>query len=122
MLKKYFTYVPLWLCIMVNALLGIPASGLFLAALVYTFGLFNPPSDTERIQGILMFAGLIVGVIGANAIAFAVCRRLGNESREAPDKKKVIIRLLIATGVFILIGGSFFLFPDLWLLFNGWWF
>ena len=122
MLKKYFTYVPMRVCITVNALLGIPVSGMFLFALVYTFGLFRDPSDTERFMGILMFAGIIIAVIGVNAIAFAICRRRFKEQNDIPGKKKIIIQLLISAGVFILIGGSFFLLPDMWLMFNGWWF
>lgn len=122
MLKKYFSHVPLWLCIIVNAAAGMAFSGLLLAAIVYTFGLFAPPSDSERLLGILMFAAIIFGIIAVNAITFFICKKMRKPPCETPNKKKIIVRGLIIAAILALTVLSFFLLPDLWLLLNGWWF
>lgn len=122
MLKKYFAYVPIWLCIIVNAAAGMAFSGLLLCALVYTFGLFSSPSGSERILGILMFAAIIFGIIALNAITFFICKKVRKSPCDDPNKKKIIIRALIIAAILALTVLSFFLLPDLWLLLNGWWF
>ena len=63
-IKKYFTYVPLWLSIVVNAILGVVASGAFLLGLIYIGGLFSEPTPKERLLGCFIMVGIFIIIFG----------------------------------------------------------
>lgn len=118
--KKYFAYVPMWLCLLVNILVGIVLSVLFLFAVICIFGLFNSPTAGDRAIGIGIFAGMAVLVWFANFILYKVCK--SKRSERAVTAKASAIRWVIVAAVLIVLTLSFFILPDLWLVFNGFWF
>lgn len=119
-MKKYFSYVPMWLCLLVNILVGAVLGGLLPIAFIYTFGLFSPPSAEERAIGIGAFAGMAVLVWLANFILYKVCK--SKRSEQTVTAKASAVRWVIVAAVLIVLTLSFFILPDLWIAFNSFWF
>ncbi len=119
-MKKYFAYVPMWLCLLVNIPVGIVLGGLFPFALLNTFGFFGSPTAKERAIGIGAFAGMAVLVCLANFILYKVCKSKRRE--RAVTAKASAVRWIIVAAVLIVLTLSFFILDDLWLVFNGFWF
>ncbi len=111
-------YVPLWISIVANTILGALASGPFLLAIIYIFG----SSLKDILLGGLILVGIILAVVFVNYIIYRICKKKSSKAPVHADTKKIFINVIIIIGIFIILTASFFLFPDIWLLINDWWF
>lgn len=121
-IKKYFTYVPLWLSILVNAILGVVASGAFLLGLIYIGGLFSEPTPKERLFGCLIMVGIFVIIVLVNYVMYRVCKKKHNNDEVTAEKKRVRVSFIVVCAVLIICVLSFFVFTDAWIEINSWWF
>lgn len=121
-MNKYFSYVPVWAAILVNSILGIIASAPFLLAVIFMFGLFKSPTTGERLIGFLIIAGIIAVIFLVNYVVYRFFKKRGAGKRLNIDPGKRIVYGIIVFVILLLLVLSFFLFPDLWLFLNGWWF
>lgn len=120
-MKKYFSYVPFVIAVIINILLGLLASGPFLFGVVFIGGLFSAPTSKERFIGILIMLAIIIAAISVNYLTFKICQyKRQNEIKPAGNRS--FLKGLIIMAIFIVCVMSFYTMPDFWLWLNGWWF
>lgn len=120
-MKKYFTYVPFMIAVIINILLGMMTSGPFLFGVVFLGGLFSTPTSKERLIGILIILAIIIATIVVNYLTFKICQyKRQNEIKSVSNRN--FLKGLIIIVIFIVCVMSFYTMPGLWLWLNGWWF
>lgn len=119
MLRKYFTHVPLWVSILVNIILGILASGPFVACVILIHGIFNKePSMQEKLIGWCIILATLIIFLAVNFLIYYICKKKQIETEVKLNRKKIIIRLFIIIFLLVFFTSSFFTFPDFWSVFD----
>jgi len=121
-MKNYFKYVPMWLCVITNIILGLGASFTIMMSALFFFGMFETPSVRERIIGVLILLGTVAIILVVNYILYRICRKNKKESKSDVGKKGTCIRFVVILLIIVILGFSFFISGDLWAWLNGWWY
>lgn len=96
-MKKYFSYVPFMIAVIINILLG---------------GLFSTPTSKERLIGILIMLAIIIAAIVVNYLTFKICQyKRQNEIKSVSNR--TFLKGLIIIVIFIVCVMSFYTTPGL---------
>lgn len=106
-MKKYFTYVPLWISIILNFILGvILCNGFFIAySLIFESNILGGPAVVGRCLGILIMLGIGIIIAIAN---YCICKWCRYKRGELTSIKSqfIAIKLLIVLGSLIVGAGA----------------
>ncbi len=105
---KYFEQVEIYKIIVLNVFLSIIASYPIMLASLFIFGLFVNPSIVERIIGFIILITTVLLIIFFNYLLYKT-------NKKKIKNKRVELYILITLLVVILLAGSFFIFPSIWL-------
>lgn len=94
-MRKYFTYVPIWLAMILNLVLSIIAFGPFMVALAYITGLFRQPILSEICLGILIILIIVLVFVLVNYLVYKICRRKKEKEVQHVKGKVVLIKFLL---------------------------
>ena len=119
---KYFKEIALWKIVLLNLIVGICMSGPFLFSLVLTFGIIRGSKFEEKIIGIFIFFIIIILILLANFILWTFANKKITELINKENKKSSYMKLFIVLIILFMTVASFFVCPDIWLIFNGGWF
>ncbi len=119
-MKKYFTYVPLSIIIFFNVVLGFAASGPFILAL-FLIVLMGSPQLKETCIALVILLVVVLVIFIANYVLYKLWRRKVKEELPLLQKRQMIIRLLLLLVVWTVSIGCFYILPDIWDIFYGWW-
>lgn len=105
---KYFRQVEVYKIVVLNVILSIIASYPVMLASLFIFGLFVEPSVTERIIGFIILISTALLFVFFNCLLYKI-------DKKKAENKRVKLYMLITLLVIILLAGSFFIFPSVWL-------
>lgn len=99
-MRKYFGCVPLWLSIVISAVLGYFDLVLFIAGLFNIGGLFSPPSKEDTIRGYLLLACIPASIAVIHMTAYFICRKIRADTH-IPNGKTTALYTAADIAVFI---------------------
>lgn len=105
---KYFEQVEVYKIVILNVILSIIASYPVMLASLFIFSLFVKPSLIERIIGFIILISTVLLIIFSNYLLYKLDKKKGKN-------KKVKLCITITLLIIILLAGSFFIFPNVWL-------
>jgi len=107
-ITKYFEQVEVYKIVILNVILGIIASYPVMLSSLFIFGLFVKPTIIERIIGFIILISTALLFIFFNYLLYKV-------DKKKAKNEKVKLCMLITFLIIILLAGSFFIFPSIWL-------
>lgn len=119
---RYFKEIAFWKIVLLNIIVGLCMSAPFLIGLLYCFGFFRPPTTGEQLLGILIFVFILSIILLSNFLLWKFGKKQYNENKKNENIHKKTVKIIVILVILFLTIGSFFVLPDIWLIFNGWWF
>ena len=105
---EYFERVKIYKIVILNVILSIIASYPIMLASLFIFGLFVNPSLIERIIGFIILITTVLLIIFFNYLLYKT-------NKKKVKNKRVELYIFVTLLVVILLAGSFFIFPSVWL-------
>jgi len=103
---------------------GMLMSGPFMMGIVLLNGMFTASTVDDKIAGVFIFLFIISVIIFSNYLLWKYGRKKYDVDIENEGKRKNIILFKVMLIVIILLIAlrSFFILPNIWSIFNSWWF
>lgn len=104
-----------------NSILGLLASGPLLIVMILMVGLVSPSKAMERIEGVLVLAAVVLVFVAANYLLYRLLKRKKGKECQT-DNRKIFLRFLLFFAAVTAGIAAPFIFQEIWLFLNGWWF
>lgn len=101
-MRKYFGCVPLWLSIVISAVLGYFDLELFIAGIFGIERLFSAPAKEDIIRGYLLLASIPASIAVIHMTAYFICRKIRADTH-IPNGKTTALYTAANIAVFIAI-------------------
>jgi len=103
---------------------GMLMSGPFMMGIVLLNGMFTASTVDDKIAGVFIFLFIISVIIFSNYLLWKYGRKKYDVDIENEGKRKNIIlfKVMLIVIILLIALGSFFILPNIWSIFNSWWF
>lgn len=107
-ITKYFQQVEVYKIVILNMILSIIASYPVMLSSLFIFGLFVKPTIIERLIGFIILVSTALLIVFFNYLLYKI-------DKKKAKNKKIKLNIIITLLIIILLAGSFFIFPNIWL-------
>lgn len=107
-ITKYFQQVEVYKIVILNMILSIIASYPVMLSSLFIFGLFVNPTIIERLIGFIILVSTALLIVFFNYLLYKI-------DKKKAKNKKIKLNIIITLLIIILLAGSFFIFPNIWL-------
>jgi len=121
---RYFREITIWKILLLNIVVGMLMSGPFMMGIVLLNGMFTASTVDDKIAGVFIFLLIISVIIFSNYLLWKYGRKKYDVDIENEGKRKNIIlfKVMLIVIILLIALGSFFILPNIWSIFNSWWF